>query len=59
MDGPDDEGNMFERPGKLSDYIKSPYANEKAARAANNGTLISHYIPALFYDICVLRRLPS
>ena len=32
--GPDDEGNMFERPGKLSDYIKSPYANEKAARAA-------------------------
>ncbi len=37
MDGPDDEGNMFERPGKLSDYIKSPYPNEKAARAANNG----------------------
>jgi ubiquinol-cytochrome c reductase cytochrome c1 subunit len=40
MDGPDDEGNMFERPGKLSDYIKSPYANEKAARAANNGAAI-------------------
>ncbi len=59
MDGPDDEGNMFERPGKLSDYIKSPYANEKAARAANNGTLISHRIRALFHDICVLRRLPS
>lgn len=37
MDGPDDEGNMFERPGKLSDYIKSPYPNEKAARSANNG----------------------
>ena len=40
MDGPDDEGNMFERPGKLSDYIKSPYPNEKAARAANNGAMI-------------------
>ena len=40
MDGPDDEGNMFERPGKLSDYIKSPYPNEKAARAANNGATI-------------------
>jgi len=36
-DGPDDTGNMFERPGKLSDYIKGPYANEEAARAANNG----------------------
>ena len=44
MDGPDDEGNMFERPGKLSDYIKSPYANEKAARAANNGTMFSRRI---------------
>jgi len=38
-DGPDDEGNMFERPGKLSDYIPSPYANDNAARAANAGAL--------------------
>lgn len=36
-DGPDDEGNMFERPGKLSDYVQSPYPNEEAARAANGG----------------------
>lgn len=36
-DGPDEEGNMFERPGKLSDYMPNPYANEEAARAANNG----------------------
>jgi len=36
-DGPDEEGNMFERPGKLSDYLPNPYANEEAARAANNG----------------------
>lgn len=25
------------RPGKLSDYFPDPYANEEAARAANNG----------------------
>jgi len=37
LDGPDDEGNMFERPGKLSDYLPKPYANEESARAANNG----------------------
>ena len=36
-DGPDESGNMFQRPGKLSDYFPSPYANEEAARAANNG----------------------
>lgn len=36
-DGPDDVGNMFQRPGKLSDLIPSPYPNEEAARAANNG----------------------
>ena len=38
-DGPDDEGNMFERPGKLSDRFPRPYANDEAARAANNGAL--------------------
>jgi len=37
VDGPDEEGNMYERPGKLSDYFPNPYANEEAARAANNG----------------------
>ena len=36
-DGPDENGNMFQRPGKLSDTLPSPYANEEAARAANNG----------------------
>lgn len=36
-DGPDENGNMFERPGKLSDYFVDPYPNEEAARAANNG----------------------
>jgi len=37
VDGPDEEGNMYERPGKLSDYFPKPYPNEEAARAANNG----------------------
>lgn len=36
-DGPDDEGEMFTRPGKPSDRIPSPYPNENAARAANGG----------------------
>ena len=39
VDGPNDEGEMFERPGKLSDYMPGPYANEEAGRAANNGAL--------------------
>lgn len=38
-DGPNDEGEMFERPARPSDHIPSPYANEKAARASNNGAL--------------------
>lgn len=36
-DGPNDDGEMFERPGRPSDYFVSPFANEKAARSANNG----------------------
>ena len=36
-DGPNDDGEMFERPGKPSDLFPSPYANEQAARAAQNG----------------------
>lgn len=27
-DGPNDEGEMFERPGKLSDKLPAPYMNE-------------------------------
>lgn len=36
-DGPNDQGEMFERPGRPSDFLPSPYANEQAARAINNG----------------------
>lgn len=39
MDGPNDAGEMFERPGKLSDYFPKPYANDEAASAANNGAI--------------------
>ncbi|XP_064466716.1 cytochrome c1, heme protein, mitochondrial-like [Ornithodoros turicata] len=39
IDGPNEHGEMFERPGKLSDYFPSPYPNDEAARAANNGAL--------------------
>ena len=39
QDGPDDNGDMFQRPGKLSDYMPAPYANEEAARAGNAGAL--------------------
>jgi len=44
-DGPDDQGNYFMRPGKLSDAFPDPYPNEEAARAANNGA----YPPDLTY----------
>ncbi len=38
-DGPNDQGQMFQRPGKPSDRFKAPFANEQAARFANNGAL--------------------
>ena len=39
QDGPGDDGNMFDRPGRPSDHFKPPFANEKAARFANGGAL--------------------
>lgn len=36
-DGPNAEGEMFDRPALPSDRFVSPYPNEEAARAANNG----------------------
>jgi ubiquinol-cytochrome c reductase cytochrome b/c1 subunit len=38
-DGPNDQGDMFERPGRPADYFPSPFPNEQAARAANGGGL--------------------
>ena len=37
LDGPNDEGEMFERPAKLFDKLPRPYANKEAGRAANGG----------------------
>jgi len=36
-DGPNADGDMFTRPGKLSDKFVMPYDNKKAAQAANGG----------------------
>ncbi len=38
-DGPNDDGDMFTRPGLASDYFPSPFPNEKAAAAANGGAI--------------------
>jgi len=38
-DGPNEEGEMGEREGKLFDYVPRPYPNDNAARYANNGAL--------------------
>lgn len=36
-DGPDEEGEMFDRPARPSDKFVSPYPNKNAAKAVNNG----------------------
>ena len=36
-DGPNDQGEMFERAGRLADAFPKPFANEQAARVANGG----------------------
>jgi len=38
-DGPGDDGEMFQRPGKLADPMPRPYGNDEAARAGNAGAL--------------------
>jgi len=37
LDGPNAEGEMYERPGKVPDPFPKPYPNTVAAAAANNG----------------------
>ena len=36
-DGPNSEGDMFERPARPSDHFVNPYPNDNAAIAANGG----------------------
>jgi ubiquinol-cytochrome c reductase cytochrome b/c1 subunit len=38
-DGPNDQGEMFQRPGTLADYFPPPFPNDNAARAALGGKL--------------------
>tara|TARA_B110000438_G_C15816736_1_gene652310 strand:+ start:38 stop:607 length:570 start_codon:yes stop_codon:yes gene_type:complete len=37
LDGPNDEGEMFERPARPADKFANPYLNDNEARANNNG----------------------
>jgi cytochrome c1 len=36
-DGPNDQGQMYQRPGKISDYFPPPFPNDQAAKAALGG----------------------
>lgn len=38
-DGPNDQGEMFDRPGMPSDKFVKAFPNDEAAKAANNGAL--------------------
>lgn len=38
-DGPNEQGEMFERDGRPADAFPAPFANDMAARAANGGAL--------------------
>jgi ubiquinol-cytochrome c reductase cytochrome c1 subunit len=48
QDGPNEQGEMFERPGRPADAFPKPFPNEQAARAANNG--------AYPYDLSVMAK---
>ncbi|WP_439528960.1 cytochrome c1 [Pannonibacter sp.] len=37
VDGPNDDGDMYDRPAILADKWPSPFPNEQAARASNGG----------------------
>ena len=38
-DGPNDQGQMYQRPGRLADRFPPPFPNDQAARAALGGEL--------------------
>jgi ubiquinol-cytochrome c reductase cytochrome c1 subunit len=38
-DGPNNEGEMFQRPAKPSDRFVSPFPNDNSARTSNNGAM--------------------
>lgn len=39
QDGPNEQGEMFTRTARPADHFVSPYPNDQAARAVNNGAL--------------------
>ena len=39
QDGPNDQGDMYQRPARPSDAFVPPFPNDQAARVANNGAL--------------------
>lgn len=39
QDGPNDQGDMYQRPARPSDHIVPPFPNDQAARVGNNGAL--------------------
>ncbi len=39
VDGPDDDGDMFEREALPADHFVAPFENDNAARASNGGAL--------------------
>jgi cytochrome c1 len=65
-DGPNDQGDMFERPGRAADYFPSPFPNDQAARVANGGGLppdlslitkavhlrLLHPVPGTWPELC-------
>lgn len=69
VDGPDDEGKMFDRPAKLFDPILGPFKNDKEARAAQNGALppdlslivkarnVEYHGPVWYHPISMLRDI--
>ena len=38
-DGPNDQGEMYQRPARAADHFVAPFPNAQAARVANNGAL--------------------
>lgn len=53
-DGPNDKGEMIERPGKPNDYFPAPFANDQAAAYANGGAA-----PPDFSTIAKARAIES
>ena len=54
-DGPNNDGEMFIRPGRPSDKFVSPYPNVKASMAANGGaypprSIYGNHIIFIFTD---------